>query len=213
MPIRRRQTILFIGDSITDCGRRLESAPLGNGYVKLFADMHLVRNPGKEITVINKGISGDTVAGLNNRWHDDVIRNRPDWVSIKIGINDLHRNFDESAESFSMDPFLKSYTEIMERTRSALPSCKMLLIDPFFISTDRSPESFRSLILKRLPAYCRVVKDLSREYGTLHVKTHAMFQRLLKVHEPDVFCPEPVHPNLTGHFAIAEAVYATLQRG
>ena len=30
------ETMLFIGDSITDCGRRAAEAPLGNGYVRAF---------------------------------------------------------------------------------------------------------------------------------------------------------------------------------
>ena len=28
------QTVLFIGDSITDCGRRQDQEQLGNGYVR-----------------------------------------------------------------------------------------------------------------------------------------------------------------------------------
>ncbi len=210
MPIKRNQTILFIGDSITDCGRRVEDAPLGRGYVKFFADMYLIRHPGREITVINKGIGGDTAPGLRNRWNDDVIRNRPDWLSIKIGINDLHRTLDETADPVPTDLFREAYTDIVERTHKALPACKLLLIDPFYISTDPSPTSFRSLVLKQLPEYLRIVNDLSRTYGTLHIKTHALFQRLLKTHEPDVFCAEPVHPNTTGHLVIADAVYAAL---
>ncbi len=33
------ETMLFIGDSITDCGRRGAEAPLGSGYVSLFRDL------------------------------------------------------------------------------------------------------------------------------------------------------------------------------
>ena len=90
MKISDGQSILFIGDSITDCGRRTTERPLGNGYVKLFSNMLIVREHQKAITVINKGISGDVVTGLRNRWNDDVLRNKPDWLSIKIGINDIH---------------------------------------------------------------------------------------------------------------------------
>ena len=31
--------MLFIGDSITDCGRRAEHAPLGSGYVRMFGEL------------------------------------------------------------------------------------------------------------------------------------------------------------------------------
>ena len=78
--IRNGQKIVFIGDSITDCGRRDAQRPLGAGYVKLFADLMIIREPAKRITIINKGIGGDNVLGLRNRWTDDVLRNRPDWL-------------------------------------------------------------------------------------------------------------------------------------
>ena len=212
MQIKSGQTILFIGDSITDCGRRGADAPLGNGYVKLFADMLTIRHPSKAITVINKGIGGDVVTGLRNRWHDDVIRNKPDWLSIKIGINDLHRTLRQSPEAVPPKLYREAYEDILERTADALPRCKLLLVDSFYISTDNAPTSFRSAALKLLPEYLRIVNDLSRRYGALHVKTHEVFKRLLKDHEPDTFCPEPVHPHLTGHMVIADAVYDALNR-
>ena len=210
MQIKSGQTILFIGDSITDCGRRGADAPLGNGYVKQFADMLTIRHARKAITVVNKGIGGDVVTGLRNRWSDDVIRHRPDWLSIKIGINDLHRTLGQSPDSVPPQLYREAYEDILERTVKALPRCKLLLIDSFYISTDTAPTSFRSRVLKLLPQYLRIVNDLSRRYGTLHVKTHEVFKRLLKTHEPDTFCPEPVHPNPTGHLVIADAVYTAL---
>jgi len=210
MRIKNGQTILFIGDSITDCGRCTTDAPLGNGYVKLFADMLTIRQPKMTITVINKGIGGDVVTGLRNRWNDDVLLNKPDWLSIKIGINDLHRTLRQSPEAVTPELYREAYEDIISRTRSALPACKLVLIDPFYISTESSPTSLRSAALKLLPEYLQIVNDLSKKYETLEIETHEIFQRLLKTHDPDTFCPEPVHPNLTGHMVIAEAVYAAL---
>ena len=37
--------VLFIGDSITDCGRRDEHAPLGNGYVSRIAELITAKYP------------------------------------------------------------------------------------------------------------------------------------------------------------------------
>ncbi len=210
MKIKSGQKILFIGDSITDCGRRGADAPLGSGYVKLFADMLTIRHPRRAITVINKGIGGDVVTGLRDRWNDDVIRNGPDWLSIKIGINDLGRTLRQSPEPVPPQLYHEAYEDVIQRSRDALPNCKLLLIDPFYISSDRASSSFWAAVLKLLPEYLRIVEELSKNYGTLHVKTHALFQRLLRTHEPDTFCPEPVHPNLTGHMVIADAVYAVL---
>ncbi len=209
--IRTGQKVLFIGDSITDCGRREVQRPLGNGYVKLFMDMLVAREPAKRITVVNKGIGGDTAVGLRNRWSDDVLRQRPDWLSIKIGINDLHRFLDNAREaSLSPEGYEKVYHEILERTRAALPSCRILIIDPFYISRDSAPFSRRKSVLGLLPAYLAVTRKLARAYKTRHIQTHTVFGKLLRYYEPDIFCPEPVHPNPTGHLVIAEAVYNAL---
>ena len=208
--IRNGQTILFIGDSITDCDRRGDAAPLGTGYVKLFADMLTVREPSKRVTVLNKGIGGNIVPDLQGRWTDDVLANSPDWLSIKIGINDLLGVAREVDGAITPERYAQGYEDILSRTRAALPNCQILLIDPFYISTDRAKGSLRSRILDILPAYTAIVHRMSKQYGTRLVNTHAMFQKLLKHHEPDTFCPEPVHPNATGHLAIAEAVWAAL---
>jgi len=210
MQIKSGQTILFIGDSITDCGRRTTDVPLGNGYVKLFADMLTIRQSEKTITVINKGISGDVVTGLRDRWYDDVIRNKPDFLLIKIGINDLHRTLRQGPNAVLPKLYREAYENILSRAIFALPKCKLVLIDPFYISNESSPTSFRSAVLKLLPEYLQIVDELSVKYNALHIKTHKIYQRLLKTHEPDMFCAEPVHPNLTGHMVIAEAIYETL---
>ena len=84
------ETMLFIGDSITDCGRRGADAPLGSGYVSLFAELATARHPERAIHYINKGIDGNKVSDLVERWREDVLFHEPDRLSIKIGINDLH---------------------------------------------------------------------------------------------------------------------------
>ena len=207
--IEHGEKVLFIGDSITDCGRRDAAAPLGNGYVKLFSDLLTVREPGRRLTIINKGIGGDNVVGLKNRWSDDVLRHRPDWLSVKIGINDLHSTFG-NPNGVHPKVYAEAYDEILGRTRKALPKCEILLIQPFYISIEASPNTWRKQVLDLLPVYLNTVARMSRKYNTRLIKTHAMFQRLLRHYEADPFCGEPVHPNLTGHLAIAEAGYEAL---
>lgn len=210
--LKSGQTILFVGDSITDCGRRGESAPLGSGYVKMFADMLAIREPAKGITVVNKGIGGNNIWDLQCRWTDDVLRHKPDWLSVKIGINDLHSTLGGNPQAVTPEVFEETYDEILSRTVKKLPRCRLLLIDPFYISADRSPHSGRNRVLKLLPKYIGAVHRMSKRYGTRLVKTHDIFQRLLKFHEPDFFSPEPVHPNQTGHLVIALGAYEALSR-
>ena len=44
------QTIVFIGDSITDAGRRDQFFPYGNGYMKMAIDLLTARYPEKSFT-------------------------------------------------------------------------------------------------------------------------------------------------------------------
>lgn len=201
--IKPHQTLLFAGDSITDCGRRAANAPLGHGYVSMVNDLIAAKYPAHQIEVINKGIGGNTVRDLRDRWSDDVIRHQPDWLSIKIGINDIHRvlrNVPDTA--VTPEQFEELYDHILTRVKQETKA-KVILVDPFYISTDRDTASFRHLVLKGLPDYIRVVEKMARKYKTRRVKLHEMFRQQLKYHTPDRFCPEPVHPNPSGHLLMA----------
>jgi lysophospholipase L1-like esterase len=206
------QTLLFIGDSITDCGRRGDGKPLGTGYVNFFHQMLTIREPQKKVNIINKGIGGHRVVDLQNRWTDDVLRHKPSWLSVKIGINDLHCFLRNNENSVSPQLFEETYDEILGRVKKNLPKCNLLLIDPFYISNEQAKTSFRHEVLHVLPKYIKTVEKMSRKYQARRVKTHELFQNLLKYHDADTFCPEPVHPNPTGHLAIAEAIYAALSK-
>ena len=47
--IQDGETMLLIGDSITDCGRRAAEAPLGSGYVRAFTEMVTAQFPERNI--------------------------------------------------------------------------------------------------------------------------------------------------------------------
>jgi len=205
------QTILFIGDSITDCGRRGAEAPLGNGYVKLVSEMTTIRYPERSIRFINKGIGGNRITDLKERWQDDVIVHKPDWLSIKIGINDMHSDLRGGDDPVTPERYEQLYDEILSETKQT-PGCPVLLISPFYISKDQGRDTHRSRVLDFLPQYIDVVCRMSEKYGTRLVKTHDLFQHHLAHRDADTFCPEPVHPHHTGHMVIATAVMDALTR-
>ena len=52
------EKVLFIGDSITDCGRRQDEEKLGHGYVRKITELLTAKYPNHNIDYINKGIGG-----------------------------------------------------------------------------------------------------------------------------------------------------------
>ena len=195
-------TVLFIGDSITDTGRRGPNAPFGSGYVSLFMEMVIARYPERKIRFINQGIGGHTVVDLRNRWEDDVIRYQPDWVSVKVGINDLHRMLVNGPNPVPVPLFRETYDSILTDTHRKTKA-QLVVIDPFFISADTSKQSFRSQVLAVIPEYTAVVAEMADKHGARHVKTHEAFQRQLEHRDPAAFGPDPVHPSRAGHMVIA----------
>ncbi|MDP6152931.1 MAG: SGNH/GDSL hydrolase family protein [Phycisphaeraceae bacterium] len=208
--IKPKQTVLFTGDSITDCGRREEHAPLGNGYVRLCAELIQIKYPAHGLNVINTGIGGNTTADLTNRWTDDVIKHKPDWLSIKIGINDIHHWLRGSEDlKISPEEFADRYDALLKRVK-AETRARVILMEPFYMSTDCSPGSFRVDILKELPKYIRTVHMLSRKYRTKLVRTHTLFAQQLKYTPADLWGPEPVHPYACGHLLMAQGWLAAM---
>ncbi|MCC6444270.1 MAG: SGNH/GDSL hydrolase family protein [Armatimonadetes bacterium] len=195
------QTFVFIGDSITDCGRRAESFPFGSGYVRAAVELITARYPERKIAFYNEGIGGNTVEDLRNRWHDDVLAHKPDWVSVKIGINDLHRYLSDPSV---LPParFEELYRQCLETTRQKTDA-RLLLVSPFYISTDTDPQTWRGRVLAVLPDYIAVVQKVAEEFGALYVPTQELFEEQLRYRPVDAFCPEPVHPYMSGHLVIA----------
>jgi lysophospholipase L1-like esterase len=203
------EKVVFIGDSITDCGRRGEHAPYGWGYVRFAIDLITARYPERKITYFNEGIGGNTVLDLHNRWETDVIAHNPDWVSVKIGINDLHRTLRGNGNPVPPERYERLYRECLNMTKERT-GAKLILIDPFYISTDVDSGSFETQVLKLLAEYLDIVKRLADEFEAIHIKTHEVFQRHLRYRPRDHFCPEPVHPNPSGHMIIALSLLEAL---
>ena len=203
--IQDGERMLFIGDSITDCGRRDRAVPLGDGYVSIFTELATARYPERNVEWINMGIGGNRTTHLRERWQTDVIDRRPDRLSIKIGINDLHSFLRNDPDGVPPDRYRSIFDEILWLTRRTLGDIPIVLITPFYISTDLDHE-FEGAVLRLIPEYIDIVREMSAKYDTLLLDLHEVFQEQLKHRPPATFCPEPVHPNHSGHVVIASAL-------
>jgi len=204
MFIKNGFRVVFAGDSITDSGRFLAGAgagpnyPLGNGYVKFFAEMVAARYPQIRVEVYNAGVSGNTVKDLRDRWEDDVLSLSPDWVSVLIGINDLNRSL---AGEPGLDPgsYYSNYSEILKMTAGKVSG--ITTMTPFYVSGAKGGN--RAMVITALPKYVEKVKSLSSEYSTELIDLSSAFAYSAKVRGPLTYSLEAVHPSETGHMLIA----------
>ncbi|MGE9290447.1 MAG: SGNH/GDSL hydrolase family protein [Puniceicoccales bacterium] len=201
-------TLLFIGDSITDCGRARpvgEGAGLGSGYVSLVNSALGARFPETAVRVLNTGIGGNRVIDLEARWEQDVFDLKPQWVSIMIGINDVWRQFDGGVSKFQVGPelFRSTLSKLVEETASKVKG--IVLMSPYFLEANPG-DPMRAL----MDEYGAIVKAVAENAGCPFVDTQAAFDRYLAKRPTQTLCGDRVHPNLVGHQIIADAFLAAI---
>ena len=209
--IKSGDKVLFIGDSITDCGRRGPEAPYGSGYVRMVRDLLIAAHPEKRIAVINKGIGGDIACGLNQRWQDDVIFHKPDILTVLIGINDCHRylfNDPGTCKETTPEKYRFYYNSILAQTKKAFPRVSIIILEPFFIARENN-KALRDRF-EALKPYRKIAAEMGEKYGDSFIPLHTIFQEHLRFRETETFCPEPVHPNLCGHLLMARELFRVL---
>ncbi len=202
MPLRltRDSRLLFIGASITDCDRRADAPEhLGTGYVRIVRDWLLARDPAGAPHVINRGIGGNTVADLARRWEADVIDERPDAVSIMIGVNDVWRQLDGHGPGVPLEAHVSTFRGLLERTLAALPACQLVVAEPTVIG----PPAAGSEGNRMLAPYVAAQGALAREFGAVHVPTHAAFLAAQAARPDLIWAPDGVHPPAFGHALLA----------
>ncbi len=208
MKLADGDTILFTGDSITDCGRAWpvgERAGLGDGYVAFVDSLMSAYRPDVHIRVLNTGISGNRVIDLETRWQTDVLDLQPDWLSVLIGINDVCRQFDDALgpNQVTIERYETVYRRLLERTRPDLQG--LVLMTPYFI--EPNPNDPTRI---RMDAYGNIVKRLAYNFDAVFVDLQVAFDRYLSHRPPQSLCDDRVHPNKTGHMIIARAFLAAI---
>ena len=200
MLFEQGQKVLFIGDSITDCGRRDVNPPYGSGYVALVRALVTARYPDLGLTFENRGIGGDTVRHLAERWEDDVIAERPDWLSVKIGINDVWRSYGSNrAEAVPIDEYEATYRNLLQSAVDAT-GCRLIVAEPYMIEPDRA-----NPMRAQMDDYRRVARKLAAGFGAVNVRTQEAFDAALETTTPDHWANDRIHPNVEGHAIIALA--------
>jgi lysophospholipase L1-like esterase len=197
MRIEPRQKIVFIGDSITDAGRRDVAVPYGNGYVSMVRQMLIARHPSYDLNLLNRGINGNTVRDLAGRWDRDVIAERPDWVTIMVGINDVWRQFfgDPATAVF---PVEYEATLKLLAHRAIDGGASVILMSPYMIETNRNLP-----IVQQMTIYGHIMKRVAGEVGALYVDIQAAWNAALKVTVPTFWSNDNFHPYGPGHALIA----------
>ena len=213
--------VLFIGDSITDGAwgnSKVWNTPsdqrnhkdmnhiYGHGYMMIAASHYEALFPEAGWTFWNRGISGNTLADLEERWQRDVLDLRPDIVSILIGTNDVDKML--KAER-SIDP--KAWGDrlrgLLDKVVEQNPDARFVLCTPFVAKVgkigERDDYDERK---KMIEALGQVIRKICKEYRATIVPFDRLVEEtILKI--PDIHASywiwDGIHPSPAMHYKMA----------
>ena len=193
-------TIVFIGDSLTDAGRREDAdRHLGHGYVRLVSKELAERGDARAI--INTGISGDRAVDLRARWEPDALAHEPDLLSIYVGINDTWRRYD-SGDPTSAESFAVTYRALLDAAQERCAP-RLILIEPFVVPVTGEQKRWGA---EDLDAKRAIVAQLAADYGAAFVPLQSILSEAAAQNGGTAaIAADGVHPTPLGSALIAGA--------
>jgi lysophospholipase L1-like esterase len=186
------KTSVFIGDSVTDCGRLVEP-PYGDGYV--FNISNSGRLSGE---IINMGTSGHRLIDLEKRWETDVLAHQPSLVSVAIGINDTWRRYDDN-DPTSVEDFEERYRLVLAATRGH-GDPDLVLCEPFLLEVRDEMNKWREDLNPKIA----VVHRLAAEFGAKLVPFDQHFKAIAQEISMAELADDGIHPSTLGHQIMAD---------
>ncbi|MDR3309501.1 MAG: SGNH/GDSL hydrolase family protein [Tannerella sp.] len=205
--LNKDSVILFQGDSITDCGRKRESIScnnadqLGLGYALFTATGILNRHADKLPKIYNRGISGNKVFQLRERWEIDTLAFMPDVLSILIGVNDYWHTL-SSGYKGTVEIYENDLRSLLKYTKEKLPATQLALCEPFAIKGGSAINE--DTWFPAFDGYRKSLKKLAAEFDTVFVPFQSAFDEAVKLAPPTYWSADGVHPDLPGRQLMAD---------
>jgi lysophospholipase L1-like esterase len=157
--------------------------------------------PGLNLRIYNKGISGNKVYQLAERWDKDCLEIKPDILSILIGVNDfwhkLNGQYNGTPEIYRND-----FIALLERTKKALPDVKLVICEPFAVSGVKAVDE------KWFPEfyeYQKSAREIADKFGAAFIPFQKVYDEAQKKAPGSYWTGDGVHASLAGAAIMAEA--------
>jgi lysophospholipase L1-like esterase len=206
--LRKDDVVLFQGDSITDAGRNREETgfnnarALGNGYALFASSKLLWEHADKNLQVYNRGISGNKVYQLAERWDADCLELKPTVLSILIGVNDFWHMLN-GKYSGTVDIYRNDFKALLGRTKQKLPDVKLVIGEPFAVPDVKAVDG---TWYPRFNEYQKVAREIATEFNAVFIPYQSVFDKAVKNAPAVYWTNDGVHPSLAGSQLMAEAV-------
>ncbi len=196
--------ILFFGDSLTDMYRNFDTSvdmatSYGTGFVFDVAGQLMYERPGY-YKIVNRGQGGSKVTDLFDRYEEQVIQEKPDILTILIGVNDVwHELITHSGTP--IDVFEKTYFELVNNIKEKLPKTKIIIMEPFFLYGDATKDIWEPF--QEVLKYAAISKKVAEETDCIYIPLQQAFTDLAKNGGSTQILFDGLHTNPGGAHLIA----------
>ena len=212
--ITKGNTILFQGDSITDARRDKkrenkvnDSKAIGRGYVHSITSQLLADYPSDNLKIYNRGISGNKVFQLADRWDKDCLAVKPDVLSILIGVNDIWHALKGKSDG-TVEKYEKDYAELLKRTRKELPDVKLVICEPFVLRCGAVNDKW----FPEFDKYRAAARKMATDFNAVFVPFQSMFDKATCQAPANHWAADGVHPTMAGAYLMAEKWLDTVRK-
>jgi lysophospholipase L1-like esterase len=200
LPFRAGDTVIGIGDSLTD---DLQS------WLEIVRHLLEERRPRDEIRIVNAGLSAHTTAMVLRRFVPNVVAREPDWIVCLLGGGDATRVGPEPNKTqVSLEETAKNL-EAMRRIAQTQTEANWVWITPPTFDEERAAAypPFRMGQSHWRNEDVLAIGDFIRKQKEPVVDLQAVFGTPA---DPELQGPDGVHPSLAGQKAIARVFVETL---
>ena len=197
--------IVFFGDSITESGRnRLDPDDLGVGYVKIAAGKLRLLYPDTNFCFLNRGVGGDRTAELLERVQRHVVDEKPDYVILAIGVNDVWHRFTVGKE-VTPETFRANYLSLVDTILAT--GAKLFLIQPYMLKM-----ADKQRMRPYLNRFNDIIREIAKEKDVVLVPVDEIFMGVTQDIDPAQFSADGVHPTHRGCRYIADLLIKELKK-
>ena len=212
--------VVFLGDSITEAGIYDKEVGVPSGdtliYPKYTGFITLLKKDIEDdIELIGKGVSGDKVSNLLERYKKDVLSLNPDIVFIYIGINDVwHKySFGTGTDIIFYENGLRKIITDLKNKGSRVILCTPTVIGEnkgeFTLVNEFKDIETMEIMNGDLDAYSDVIRKLSSELNTDLLDLREIFMNYISENNPNnessgITTYDGVHLNDLGNKLIAD---------
>jgi len=203
--LKEGSVILFQGDSITDGNRGRTTDPnhiMGHGYAFSIASRIGAEHPEKRYQFYNRGISGNKVTDLGQRWPKDTLDLKPDVLSILVGVNDSSSVVFNRPPVVSPEKYEEIYLTLLEQTKAKYPGILFVLCEPFILKVGKVSENWEAYhadIVQRQA----IVRKLAGKFDTVFAGFQDVFDKACEKAPAEYWIWDGVHPTVAGHELMA----------